>query len=819
MSGPTDRNRLDAEASPYLQQHADNPVNWQPWDDAALEAARERDVPIFLSVGYAACHWCHVMEEESFEDDAVAEALNEQFVPIKVDREERPDLDSVYQTACQMLSGRGGWPLSAWLTPEGEPFYVGTYFPREARQGMPGFLDLLDDVADSWADPEERAEFEQRAATVTTRVRGELEETGEEPSTAQGADAEPDAALGGGSAEERGPSPIERAASAALRSADREHGGWGQGPKFPQPARIEALFDAGAGDGSGDTADAGADEGSGEAVDAGASGRSSNGENGNADADDEGTASEFHAVANAALAAMVDGGLYDHVGGGFHRYCTDRDWTVPHFEKMLYDNAELPRSLLAGHQLTGHDRYAAVASETFAFLDRELAHPDGAFAATLDARSAVPANRTAGDDGEPGDGPGDHEEGEFYVWTPGEVADALDDPERAELVCDRYGITDRGNFEGTTVLTIDASIETLADTYDLTSATVRERLDDARETLRRVRESRPRPRRDDKVIAAWNGLAIRALAAGSIVLEDDELAERASTALDAVRTQLWDGEQLARRYVPGDAGSGDAEESSSADVQGRGYLEDYAFLGRGALATYEATGDVDALAFALNLGERVVDQFYDESSGTLYSTPAGGEDLIARPQEPRDQSTPSSLAVGTDLLLALGAFRTDDRFDEVARTVLATHASRLEKRPLEHPSLALAAERARAGSTEVTLAIDGLGASAESSTPNGSLDGAVDLPDAWRSWLADRYLPRRLLAPRPATAEGLSAWLDRLDMDEAPPIWAGREAGDDGSQSGDSAGSAEGPTAYVCREFTCSRPLTEPVAADEWLDG
>ncbi|WP_248516849.1 thioredoxin domain-containing protein [Salinarchaeum laminariae] len=808
MSGPTDRNRLESEASPYLQQHADNPVNWQPWDDAALEAARERDVPIFLSVGYAACHWCHVMEEESFEDPAVAEALNENFVPIKVDREERPDLDSVYQTACQMMSGRGGWPLSAWLTPEGEPFYVGTYFPRESRQGMPGFLDLLDDVADSWADPEERAEFEQRAATVTTRIRGELEETGEEPSAAQGAGAEPDAAVGDGAAAETGPSPVERAASAALRNADREHGGWGQGPKFPQPARIEALFDAGAGDPSGGAADAGTSEGSG---DAGAGDGSGDSENGNAD--DEGTASEFHAVANAALAAMVDGGLYDHVGGGFHRYCTDRDWTVPHFEKMLYDNAELPRSLLAGHQLTGHDRYATVARETFAFLDRELAHPDGSISATLDARSAVPTNRTA--DGEPGE----HEEGEFYVWTPAEVADALDDPELSELVCDRYGITDRGNFEGATVLTIDTSIETLAETYDLAPATVRKRLDDARETLRRVRESRPRPRRDDKVIAAWNGLAIRALAAGSIVLEDDELVKRASTALDAVRTQLWDGEQLARRYVPGDAGGGDAEESSSVDVQGRGYLEDYAFLGRGALACYEATGDVDALAFALDLGERIVGQFYDETSETLYTTPAGGEDLIARPQEPRDQSTPSSLAVGTDLLLALDAFRTDDRFDEVARAVLATHESRLEKRPLEHPSLALAAERARAGSTEVTLAIDGLGASGESSTLNGSPDGAVGLSDAWRSWLADRYLPRRLLAPRPATAEGLAAWLDRLDLDEAPPIWAGREAGDGGSQSGDSTGFAEGPTAYVCRGFTCSRPLTDPAAADEWLDG
>ncbi|GAB3688054.1 thioredoxin domain-containing protein [Salinarchaeum chitinilyticum] len=776
MSGPTDRNRLDAEASPYLQQHADNPVNWQPWDDAALAAARERDVPIFLSVGYAACHWCHVMEEESFEDPAVAETLNENFVPIKVDREERPDLDSVYQTACQMVSGRGGWPLSAWLTPEGEPFYVGTYFPREARQGMPGFLDLLDDVADSWADPEERAEFEDRAETITTRIRGELEHTDDDTPTASATGVDSDGVPGG--ADDEGPSPLERAASAALRNADREHGGWGQGPKFPQPARIEALFDAGAGDRTDDT-----EENS-----------------------DTGSHSEFHAVANAALAAMVDGGLYDHVGGGFHRYCTDRDWTVPHFEKMLYDNAELPRALLAAHQLTGHDRYATVARETFDFLDRELAHPDGAFAATLDARSAVPADRT--DDGEPGE----QEEGAFYVWTPAEVRAVLEDPELDDLVCDRYGITERGNFEGATVLTIAASIEELAGEHDLDPEPIRARLDDARQQLRTAREDRPRPRRDDKVIAGWNGLAIRALAAGAIVLEDDDLAERASDALEAVRTNLWDGESLARRYVPmGDGQDADGSAGSAAvDVQGRGYLEDYAFLGRGALACYEATGDVDALAFALDLGERIVEQFYDEGAATLYSTPAGGEDLIARPQEPRDQSTPSSLAVGTDLLLALDAFRPDDRFDRVGRRVLATHASRLEKRPLEHPSLALAAERARAGSTEVTISIEGLGSSAG----DDESAGRVGVPGPWGAWLADRYLPRRLLAPRPATADGLADWLDRLDLDEAPPIWAGREA-----QDADAAEAAGSPTAYVCRDFTCSRPLTDPAEADEWLDG
>jgi uncharacterized protein YyaL (SSP411 family) len=508
---------------------------------------------------------------------------------------------------------------------------------------------------------------------------------------------------------------------------------------------------------------------------------------------------------------MVDGGLYDHLGGGFHRYCTDRDWTVPHFEKMLYDNAEIPRLLLAGYQVTGHDRYATVARETFEFLDRELAHPDGGFAATLDARSAVPPNRT--DDG----APGDQEEGEFYVWTPEEVREVLedssgDDPDLADLVCDRYGITERGNFEGTTVLTVDASIADLAEAYDLEPATVRERLATARETLRAARQERPRPRRDDKVIAGWNGLAIRALAEGSIVLEADDLARQAVDALEAVRTQLWDGERLARRYVPtfdedattGDEGADHETRSDpvDVDVEGRGYLEDYAFLGRGALACYEATGDVDHLAFALDLADVIVESFYDDAAGTLYTTPADGEDLIARPQEPRDQSTPSSLAVGADLLLALDSFRTDDRFESVARRVLATQASRLEKSPLEHPSLALATERARDGSIEVTVAAD-------------------TVPDGWQTWLAERYLPRRLLAPRPATSDGLDSWLDALELAEAPPIWVGRDAQSRDGETDAIAVDSEPPaaTTYVCRGFTCSRPLTEPADADAWLDG
>ena len=303
----TDENRLSEEGSPYLRQHEENPVNWQPWDEDALEAAKERDVPIFLSVGYSSCHWCHVMAEESFEDPQVAEILNEHFVPIKVDREERPDVDSVYQTICGAVTGQGGWPLSAWLTPEGKPFYVGTYFPREPKHGRPGFTDLLGNITDSWT--ESREEIEERADQWAEAISSELEATPESD----------------GETEPPGTGLLADAAGTILRSADREHGGFGSGQKFPQTGRLHLLLRT-------------------------------------AERTGRGVAGE---VARETFDAMAQGGLRDHVGGGFHRYCTDREWVVPHFEKMLYDNAELARGFLAAYQATGEERYSRVARETF----------------------------------------------------------------------------------------------------------------------------------------------------------------------------------------------------------------------------------------------------------------------------------------------------------------------------------------------------------------------------------------------------------------------------------------------------------------------
>jgi len=687
---PTTRNRLDEEQSPYLQQHADNPVNWQPWDGAALEAARERDIPIFLSIGYSACHWCHVMEAESFADEDVAAILNERFVPIKVDREERPDLDSLYMTTAQQATGRGGWPLSVWLTPGGKPFYVGTYFPPEPKRGQPGFEELLTDIAESWT--ENRDAVEERAEEWASSTAEELESVPEQSSST------PDSTV------------LDAAAEAASRQADRTHGGFGRSPKFPQPRRIELLFRA-------------------------------------AERNDT---DGYREIATEALDAMASGGLYDHLGGGFHRYATDREWTVPHFEKMLYDQAQLLQVYLSGYQVTGEQRYATVVRETLDFLDRELSDPAGGFYSTLDAQS-------------------EGEEGTFYVWTPDAVRNELTE-ELATLFCERFGVTAAGNFEGSSVLTIHASIDSLAEQFDLEPNTVERRLSTARETLFEARSERTRPARDEKILAGWNGLAISACARAGFVLEESAI-ERATAALEFVREQLWDGTRLMRRFKDG-------------DVAGQGYLEDYAFLARGALDLYGVTGEVEHLQFAVQLGEVIVEEFWDKEVETLYFTPASGESLLARPQQLGDQSTPSSVGVAVDLLLDLGQFTSESAFEQVATGVLETYGETIESNPIRYVSLALAADRLTTGPLELTVVGD-------------------TYPAAWREQIGAQYSPDLLLAPRPAAQSAVDDAIETVGLEEPPAIWAGR----DGSE----------PTAYVCRR-ACSPPLTGLEELDATLE-
>ncbi|GAB7008787.1 thioredoxin domain-containing protein [Halorubrum trueperi] len=737
MSQPTERNRLASEASPYLQQHAENPVNWQPWSDEAFERAREHDVPVFVSIGYSSCHWCHVMAEESFEDESVAAVLNESFVSIKVDREERPDVDSAFMTVSQLVTGGGGWPLSAWCTPEGKPFYVGTYFPPEPRRNQPGFRDLCERIADSWGDPEQREEMKRRAEQWTTSARDELESA---PTPDSAGDSNP---LGEVHLED---DLLGEAAAAAIRGYDDEYGGFGSGgAKFPMPGRIDLLMRAYARNGR-DAA---------------------------------------LTAATGTLDGMAAGGVYDQIGGGFHRYAVDRRWTVPHFEKMLYDNAELPMVYLDGYRLTGDPSYARVASESLGFADRELRHEDGGFFSTLDARSRFPVGRGKESSGLSGNSDAETEavEGAFYVWTPDEVDAVLDEP-ASSLAKERYGIRSGGNFErGTTVPTVSASVAELADERDLPADEIREILTEARVALFEARESRPRPARDEKVLASWNGRAISAFASAGRTL-GEPYAEIASDALAFCRERLYDEATggLARRWLDG-------------DVRGPGYLDDYAFLARGALDVYAATGDPEPLGFALELAESIVAEFHDADDGTIYFTRepeeiasdhTGDDALFARPQEFTDRSTPSSLGVAAETLALLDGFRTDRRFAEVAETVVTTHSDRIRASPLEHVSLVRASERVASGGIEVTIAADGI-------------------PDEWQETLGERYLPGALIAPRPPTDEKVGAWLDDLGLDETPPIWAGRDVVD-----GE-------PTVYVCEGRTCSPPETDLDSALEWL--
>ncbi|MFB6270287.1 MAG: thioredoxin domain-containing protein [Halobacterium sp.] len=715
MTAPTDRNRLDETESPYLRQHADNPVNWQPWDDDALDTAREHDAPIFLSIGYSACHWCHVMEEESFSDQDVADVLNEHFVPIKVDREERPDVDSLYMTVCNVVRGGGGWPLSVFLTLDREPFYVGTYFPKHAKQNQPGFLPLLRRVAEEWET--NREELESRADQWMSAAKGELESL-------------PDPVEAGDD------SPLLDAADDLLRAADRDNGGFGRAPKFPQTGRVAALLRA-------------------------------HDREGGADGE-----TEYGDAASHALDAMAEGGLYDHLGGGFHRYCTDADWTVPHFEKMLYDQSTLVDTYVDGYRLFGDDRYADVVRETLGFVDRELGHTDGGFYATLDARSPPPE-----------DPEGDHEEGAFYVWTPDGVAaavrdyadeasaDASDDM-LADLVCGRYGVTETGNFEdGQTVLTVAESVGELAAEFDRTPSEIEALLDAAESRLRAARGDRPRPARDDKVLAGWNGLMIQAFAEAGLAL-DETYADRAADALDYVRDTLWDGDRLSRRVIEG-------------DVAGVGYAEDYAYLAAGALATYEATGDHAHLGFALDLADALLATCYDDETGALYETPESVADVDVRSQAVGDGPTPSPVGVAAEALLALDAFDPDAGYADAAEAMLDRYGGRVQDSPAGHPSLVLAMDTRVHGTLEVTVAAD-------------------DLPDAWRETVGGRFLPHRLLTVRPPTEAGVKAWLDDLDVDAVPPVLAARTASDGK------------PAAYVCRR-ACSPPVTTTEEIEDWL--
>jgi len=630
---PRFTNRLVLERSPYLLQHAHNPVAWWPWGDEAFEEARRSGRPVFLSVGYSTCHWCHVMERESFEDLDIARVLNERFVPIKVDREERPDVDAIYMTAVQLLTGGGGWPMSVWLTPDREPFFGGTYFPpRDGARGMMrGFLGILEEIAQLYAsDP--------------GRVRGATGSLVAAVRTALGAHGEPAAAL-------PGPKPIEDAVAAVGRAFDGIHGGLRRAPKFPSNLPVRLLLRA-----HRRTRDP-----------------------------------EPLRMATLTLEKMAAGGIHDQLGGGFHRYSTDAEWLVPHFEKMLYDNALLALAYAEAWQVTQRRDFARVVRQTLDYLLREMTSPEGGLFSASDADS-------------------EGEEGRFFVWGERELRDLLG--AEAERFARFHGVTPEGNFEGRNILWVPRPDE---DEW--------EALAPARARLYEARGKRVHPLRDEKVLAGWNGLALSALAFGGRVLGEPRYLAAAARAAEFVLGRMVKGGRLQRSWLGGEAGV-------------PAFLEDHAFLAQGLLDLYEATFEVRWLEAALDLSERLEALFGDPGGGGWFTTATDHERLLAREKPTHDGAEPSGASVALLNALRLSAFTTDDRFRARAEGALRHHARTLEEQPLALAEMLLALDFATDAPREVVLV-----------WPEGE-----PAPEPFLAVLRRTFLPNRALAGAPEGA-------------------------------------------------------------------
>ncbi|MCF3963115.1 thioredoxin domain-containing protein [Streptomyces fuscigenes] len=663
-------NRLAGATSPYLLQHADNPVDWWPWGPEAFEEAKRRDVPVVLSVGYSACHWCHVMAHESFEDAATAAYMNEHFVSIKVDREERPDVDAVYMEAVQAATGQGGWPMTVFLDAGGRPFYFGTYFPPAPRSGMPSFAQVLEGVTSAWRD--RRDEVAEVAGRIVTELAGRT--------LAQGAGDPP------------GEPELAQALLGLTRDYDEQRAGFGGAPKFPPSMVLEFLLRHHARTGA------------------------------------EGALQ----MAADTCEAMARGGMYDQLGGGFARYSVDREWVVPHFEKMLYDNALLCRVYAHLWRATGSDLARRVALETADFMVRELRTAEGGFASALDADSD--------------DGTGAHVEGAYYVWTPAQLEEVLG-ADDADFAATRFGVTPEGTFEhGSSVLQLprDAGMEDAA-----RFAIVRERLLAARDT-------RPRPGRDDKVVAAWNGLAIAALAETGAYFDRPDLVERATEAADLlVRLHLDDSARLARTSKDNRAGAHP------------GVLEDYGDVAEGFLALASVTGEGVWLDFAGFLLDIVRDRFAG-ADGALFDTADDAEQLIRRPQDPTDNATPSGWSAAANALLTYAAHTASEPHRTAAEKALGVVRALGPRVPRFIGWGLAAAEAALDGPREIAVV--------------GSGDAAAEL----RRVALLGTAPGAVLATGEPGGDEFPLLVDR-------PLVGGA------------------PAAYVCRHFVCRAPTTDPV--------
>ena len=704
-------NRLAREKSPYLLQHADNPVDWYPWGDEAFAAARAADRPIFLSVGYSTCHWCHVMAHESFESPAIAEVLNREFIAVKVDREERPDVDRVYMTFVQATTGSGGWPMSVWLTPSLKPFFGGTYFPPATRWGRAGFVEVLQAIARTWRD--ERPRVEQSAESLVTELQraasGRL-------STREGAGlASPDSLA-------RGVRQFELA-------YDARRGGFGDAPKFPRPSELLFLLREHA-------------------------------RTGHVGARD---------MVLHTLRAMALGGMRDHVGGGFHRYSVDGDWRVPHFEKMLYDQAQLVLAYLEAAQITADPFFAQIADDTLQYVARELTSPAGGFYSAEDADS-IPQEH-AGQAGAHG------VEGAFYVWSAGELRELLREDYDAFAL--RFGVEDGGNapadpqgeFVGKNLLYTARSVAEIAGTLGETEPSIVESLARARIVLFGARLTRPRPHLDDKILTAWNGLMIAAFARASRVLRAEAFGLHANAepyrtiatrAAQFVYDELWDpaSTTLHRRHRDGERGV-------------EGYAEDYASTAFGLLELFQADGNVRWLVWADALQEVLDRRFWDDESGGWFSTTGEDPSVLLRLKEEYDGAEPSAGALALLNLLTLTHLRPDAGRTSKIERALARHGSGLGDVARAMPLVAAALSTWHAGVGQAVIV---------------GRSGAADF-EALQRALASRYLPFSIEVPVDPGAGGAKL------VDHLPFVASMAPAGGDA-------------TAYVCRDFMCQAPST-----------
>ena len=684
------RNRLAAETSPYLLQHADNPVDWYPWGEEAFERARAEDKPLLLSVGYSSCHWCHVMAHESFEDETIAGLMNEAFVNIKVDREERPDVDNVYMTATQALTGSGGWPMTVFLTPDGKPFYAGTYFPPEDGHGRPGFPRVLTALRDLWQN--ERSRVLDSAQGITERLQAAVarQYASEDGAVEVGADLASEAVEG------------------LWRSFDEEWGGFGRAPKFPNPGGLEFLLMHEA-------------RRRGEGGPPGTAGR----------------------MALSTLRAMAAGGMYDQLGGGFARYSVDRQWLVPHFEKMLYDNAQLARVYLHAFQFGGEPSFERIVRETLDYLEREMLDAEGGFYSAQDADS-------------------EGIEGKFFVWTREELSAVLGDDD-APICGAVYGVTEGGNFQDPhhpefgrrNVLSRYRPLGEIAREFGLDEGELEARLPGWRAALLAERERRIWPGLDDKVLTSWNGLALAAFAEAGRVLGDERYLGIARRNAEFVRGSMW--------QAAGDGPGGRLLHSWKDGVAKiDGLLDDYACYGLGLIELYRATGDLDHLRWAAELLEEILGRFGDAEGGGFFESPEDAERLILRQKPLFDAATPSGNGATALLAFWLGRYFGRAEWEGVAREVVAEVSARMAEGAGGFGSLLQVVELLIAPPREIAVV------------------GEPEAREPFERELAGRFLPATLLAP--AAGEGVL------------PVLEGRAVA-----PGEAA-------AYVCEDFVCALP-------------